>query len=461
MQANYKNIGLIADAEIELNGITVIAAPNNSGKSSLSKTLYMFLETLNSFQEEYTLFRDAIIDDSLTLFFRFLNRKIDYETRKKLIGEFHKRVEINGIDNILEVELDEETESVHSYFGLAAWFNRDSSFSLYLKENIEILKDICYEFEIESEGIDLIEDTLSYFEHSPEKQMELVLGSKVRSYFDDDLISRNVEGAGHFSLSDNQSEFKNLILQSSFDKSSRITDLMFQTRLYEFREVLYIDSFIDLENYSYRQYYSNIASRGDVRGKSATTFRNLIESRENVNPLRPDIKIQEELLLDINQIIEGSVERSNENIVYTRNHQQFSLKNTATGIKIFGVLQLLLRNYQMTSDLFLIIDEPETNLHPVWQVKLAEIIVLLNKRLGTRFMINSHSSNFIEGIKLYSELYDCEHQVEFYLINPLEKKNHSVRKVTTNIQLAYNQLNGSLDLLDDVSERILNKNRER
>lgn len=108
----------------------------------------------------------------------------------------------------------------------------------------------------------------------------------------------------------------------------------------------------------------------------------------------------------------------------------------------------------MTPDLFIIIDEPETNLHPVWQVKLSELIVKLNKLLGIQFLINSHSSNFIEGIKLYSELHETEKFIRFYLIN---SETQTLENVTQNLQPAYDQLNGSLDILDEVARNILEK----
>lgn len=62
------------------------------------------------------------------------------------------------------------------------------------------------------------------------------------------------------------------------------------------------------------------------------------------------------------------------------------------------------------------------NLHPVWQVKLSELIVKLNKLLGIQFLINSHSSNFIEGIKLYSELHETE-KVYSFLSHKLRDSN--------------------------------------
>ena len=40
MKLTLKNIGKFNNAEIDLNGITVIAGENNTGKSTISKALY-------------------------------------------------------------------------------------------------------------------------------------------------------------------------------------------------------------------------------------------------------------------------------------------------------------------------------------------------------------------------------------------------------------------------------------
>ena len=46
MKLKLKNIGKITSAEVEIAGITVIAGPNSTGKSTISKSL--FCECFNS-----------------------------------------------------------------------------------------------------------------------------------------------------------------------------------------------------------------------------------------------------------------------------------------------------------------------------------------------------------------------------------------------------------------------------
>ena len=44
MRVKINNVGKVKNADIEINGITVVAGENVTGKSTISKSLYAFLE---------------------------------------------------------------------------------------------------------------------------------------------------------------------------------------------------------------------------------------------------------------------------------------------------------------------------------------------------------------------------------------------------------------------------------
>ena len=75
-------------------------------------------------------------------------------------------------------------------------------------------------------------------------------------------------------------------------------------------------------------------------------------------------------------------------------------------------------------------DEPEVHLHPEWQVKLAEILVLLVKELNVNLFINSHSPQFIEAIEVYSIKYGLRNETNFYLTKKAEdSEKYNVEKI--------------------------------
>ncbi|KIM03387.1 MAG: hypothetical protein KU28_11330, partial [Sulfurovum sp. PC08-66] len=85
---------------------------------------------------------------------------------------------------------------------------------------------------------------------------------------------------------------------------------------------------------------------------------------------------------------------------FDKNGEKIELVNTATGIKTFGIFQVLSQNNWLNSDTVLILDEPEVHLHPKWQLEMAKVIVELVKN-GVRVVVNSHSPYMIEALERY------------------------------------------------------------
>ena len=98
------------------------------------------------------------------------------------------------------------------------------------------------------------------------------------------------------------------------------------------------------------------------------------------------------------------------------------MKNTASGIKQIGIIQMLLNTRKLRENCFLIIDEPEVNLHPEWQIKYAKILILLAKKLNITLYLNTHSPLFIEAIRTYAETYNLLDETNFYLTGDSETK---------------------------------------
>jgi len=91
-----------------------------------------------------------------------------------------------------------------------------------------------------------------------------------------------------------------------------------------------------------------------------------------------------------------------------------NLQNVASGIKNFGLLQLLEKSGEFDKNNLLVIDEPEVHLHPDWQVEYAKVLISLIKR-GVRILITSHSPYLIEALNKYSEKEELGSKTNFYL----------------------------------------------
>lgn len=134
------------------------------------------------------------------------------------------------------------------------------------------------------------------------------------------------------------------------------------------------------------------------------------------------------------------------------------LDSTSAGIKEIGLIQLLLQNNKLKENSFLIIDEPENSLHPEWQIKFAEILILLVKELNVHIYLNSHSPMFIEAISLYSQYYDLLDETNFYLTQRQENDKFNFKKIgPKNMGEVYENLTKPYDELDELKAKILFK----
>ena len=172
-----------------------------------------------------------------------------------------------------------------------------------------------------------------------------------------------------------------------------------------------------------------------LRVDHINTVKEALESDENnVNP-----KI-EEILDKIQNIIKND-----------------SSKVDSAGIKEISIIQILLQNNKLKENSFLIIDEPEANLHPSWQIKYAEILVLLAKDLNIHIYLNSHSPMFIEAISLYAQYYGLLDETNFYLTQEIDGK-YDFRKINPkSLGLVYENLTKPYDELDRLKAKILFK----
>ena len=135
-------------------------------------------------------------------------------------------------------------------------------------------------------------------------------------------------------------------------------------------------------------------------------------------------------------------------------HKNLETSNTTTssGIKQIGIVQLLLLNDKLKKDGYLIIDEPEVNLHPEWQFKFADILVLLAKELNITIYLNSHSPMFIEAIDAFAEFYDMLEDVNYYLTEESEiEGKYNFKKINSNeLYRIYDNLGNAYDLIDQL-----------
>ena len=125
------------------------------------------------------------------------------------------------------------------------------------------------------------------------------------------------------------------------------------------------------------------------------------------------------------------------NYYFEQKNKKISLLNTATGIKYFGIFQVLSQNNYLNEDTVLILDELEVHLHPKWQLELAKIIVELVKN-GVKILVNSHSPYMIDALKYYADKEKINNN--FYLTEKNRDETSNISNVTMDISPIFEKL---------------------
>ena len=79
--------------------------------------------------------------------------------------------------------------------------------------------------------------------------------------------------------------------------------------------------------------------------------------------------------------------------------QEISKNLVSFGMTNLGMIQALLKHNVITEGSFIFIDEPETNLHPDWQVKLMEVLLVL-AQAGVNIVITTHSTDLLKALEV-------------------------------------------------------------
>ena len=208
--------------------------------------------------------------------------------------------------------------------------------------------------------------------------------------------------------------------------------------------VLYIDDANILDKLAGGRLYS----RQNRNHESDLLFK-LVHNSKSTNPF--DVIELNEKIKEIDDILSLVC---NGNFVDGRYREgkagkKIDIRNLSSGLKTFALLKILMENGELKENDVLIIDEPETHLHPQWQLKFAEILVLFHKQMDLTILLNSHSPYFIQAVSVYANKYGIgEDKCRFYLAEN-ENGSSCFTDVTQNKEPLYAKLARPFQILEN------------
>ena len=388
MKLQLENLGPINEANINIGKITIVGGHNASGKSTLSKFLYSFLRSNSLNREEIAIKSLSESISQLSRYISFSLRNRDKDGRARF-PHYHFR-ETPKLDNLVEKYEELKYEFNKLDFGEDFHEKVDNRFA-----KIDNLINITIENEIPL-YISIMKSLL---------QSEF-LTSDFNCYMG---IENNCDDESFEFVVD----FKNYGWNES--------EAFKATGGFILNDVFYVDSIAILNIYDSFRYAETMS----VDHLDFLTD-NLVIKPKDVSAAIFDDTINDDIISlerEIENIINGKIVFKDSKFVYKSDTGSLDMINTASGIKQIGIIQVLLANRKLKDDCVLIIDEPEVNLHPDWQFKLANILTLLSKKLDISVYINTHSPLFIEAMNTFSDYYDVSDTTTYHLAKKLDNSN--------------------------------------
>lgn len=373
MKLRLKDIGIVHLAELELNGLTVIAGENGIGKSAIGKALYCALQSGVNVEKK--------IEERLMPGFilEVLNNLIKNNPDASSIISSMTGTLINELNNKQSNIIDVLTQTI---------------------EQSELTKN--------EETQKLIQELIE----KQEPQTNITFG-EAKQRLHDDLIQSVFQNSYNNKLE----KEKKAVLEFSKEQQliTKIEVEYNKTTIANFTEDIFSDILL-IETPTilslFRYIKENLAFNNNQNKLLPNYIKDLIQklSESSYAP-----NYDKPLCQRIQQIIKGRVLIENEQLFYEEdNKTRHAIVNVATGIKSLGMLQLLIAGDVIVPGSFLVVDEPEVHLHPSWQLDYARIIVELVKS-GVEVLVTSHSSYFIEALNVYTKNEQIAEKCHIYL----------------------------------------------
>lgn len=158
-----------------------------------------------------------------------------------------------------------------------------------------------------------------------------------------------------------------------------------------------------------------------------------------------------------NDILEGNAtieynEELDHFVFRTKQGIEIDLRDCATGIKSFAIINFLVKNKSINDKTLLILDEPEAHLHPQWIVEYGRMLTLINKYIGAKIFVATHSPDMVQSLKYIPKKEGIEDKVNFYLAKQVSNLQFDFKDLGDNISEIFDSFNISYEKLEQYGE---------
>ena len=474
MNIKLKEIGIVFDSDMVLDGLTIITGKNNSGKTTIGKALYSILDAVSDIQQKFqadkVFYIKTRLDEvrSILDFFRLfgilreeenplfgeypqIKRLFDREYRRGIAQDYIEEyahdllTELNNLD-VESITNNKQLVPLYKYLEKSESLSLINSVSEQKTEAIKILQMMFLTLQ-SIEATDYIRESINQtlqieFSGQIQPVRQAKSDSSIELYGKDTVYFK-------FRITDNKIiKDKNPAYYSSPIKRVFLID----------------DPFVIDENtYSRRL----IHGQGEHEIETILNPNRIIPHNEklisSLKSTKPLTVLEQTVLEDavrpikeqIDSIIPGSFEFTSNGEFYIQDGLKLKVSNLATGSKMYSIIKILLEKGLLDSSTMLILDEPEAHLHPQWQNAFAETIAMLVKKQNINVLLTTHSPNFVLALDAFMRKYGIQGKTNFYQTHVREDGFIDYVCTNNNLGIIYQDFTNYLSEMKMLRERYL------
>ena len=384
MKLHLENFAKISSADIEFNGLTVIAGDNNTGKSTIGKALYSLFRGTSNIDRRIVEERIKSVREAVTKVARA--DVSDEECRQLMDGGL-------TVHDLLFEKFKKE-------------FSGDAA-KVMLGEVDQVARDFAHSFE------DAVKAQIEGVRAMPDDRVAWIILRRVfNCVFHGQYYPLKKDAPpARLVLTVKGRENTMKFYQDHAERSSEIS-LFAHALLLSNPDVM---GYVNVRGFETDERFMRILDK-NVYELAKQLLKSESKSPGILETQRADFLSA--ALAQLDEMIEGTFAPDSDGdlaLSEEGNDIPTKVQNLSMGMKSLLLLRLLLTRGILSEKDVLILDEPENHLHPEWQVFYAKALVLIQKAYNLTMMVTTHSQFFVNALQRFSISEGISEKTNFYL----------------------------------------------
>lgn len=432
MRVQIKNIAKIKEADVVVDGITVIAGENNTGKSTVGKVLFCIFDALYNLEENIAEQKEDHIEDVFQNFYVSCSRRLERVNGPREIERRRVLQLVEDIRKFIDNNEALSTAEISKYFECV---EKKSAEPIFFEK-------------IRHEFAQMREDIVNYLNVSKESIIKEIVDDEFDAAFNSQINSLDANEEKAEVAATIQGKPLRFVFCNDICNSMTL-DISLKNKAVLIDDPTILNRLNSLAIWGRRR-----VERYEACNLWEKRLVNYLLYKRNKGAA--ERVIQKEKLKGVYAIIQEAINaqivESEGELVLKEHGLPYSVKfsNLSYGLRAFVVIKMLIERNVIAEKDVLILDEPEIHLHPQWQILFAQLIVLLQKEFNLSIVITTHSPYFVEAIQLYTRRYSSNDKTHFYL-SETENRRAVLHDVTGNVEAIYKIMAAPYRVLDEIA----------